>query len=142
KNPILFIDEIHRFSKSQQDSLLQAVEKGWVTLIGATTENPSFEVIPALLSGCQVYVLNSFSKADLEALLKRAIEKDEHISKKNISLKETEALLRLSGGDARKLLNIFELIVNSETSDKITITNEAVLQKVQNNTVRSEERRV
>lgn len=136
KNPILFIDEIHRFSKSQQDSLLQAVEKGWVTLIGATTENPSFEVIPALLSRCQVYILNSFSKTDLEALLKRAIEKDVHISKKNINLKETEALLRLSGGDARKLLNIFELIVNSETADSITITNESVLQKVQNNTVR------
>ncbi|MCX7550724.1 replication-associated recombination protein A [Xanthomarina sp. F2636L] len=136
KNPILFIDEIHRFSKSQQDSLLQAVEKGWVTLIGATTENPSFEVIPALLSRCQVYILNSFSKNDLEALLKRAIEKDEHISKKDVELKETEALLRLSGGDARKLLNIFELIVNSETSDKIVITNESVLQKVQNNTVR------
>src|SRR5690554_4639675 len=136
KNPILFIDEIHRFSKSQQDSLLQAVEKGWVTLIGATTENPSFEVIPALLSRCQVYVLNSFSKADLEALLMRAIEKDEHISQKDIELKETEALLRLSGGDARKLLNIFELIVNSEMSDKITITNESVLQKIQNNTVR------
>lgn len=136
KNPILFIDEIHRFSKSQQDSLLQAVEKGWVTLIGATTENPSFEVIPALLSRCQVYILNSFSKNDLEALLRRAIEKDEQISKKNITLTETDALLRLSGGDARKLLNIFELIVNSETSDKITITNESVLQKVQNNTVR------
>lgn len=136
KNPILFIDEIHRFSKSQQDSLLQAVEKGWVTLIGATTENPSFEVIPALLSRCQVYILNSFSKNDLEALLKRAIEKDESISKKTIKLKETEALLRLSGGDARKLLNIFELIVNSETSDNIIITNESVLQKVQNNTVR------
>ena len=136
KNPILFIDEIHRFSKSQQDSLLGAVEKGWVTLIGATTENPSFEVIPALLSRCQVYILNSFDKNDLEALLKRAIEKDEYISKKKIKLKETEALLRLSGGDARKLLNIFELIVNSEDSDTITITNEAVLQKVQNNTVR------
>ncbi|HAI19696.1 MAG: AAA family ATPase [Xanthomarina sp.] len=136
KNPILFIDEIHRFSKSQQDSLLQAVEKGWVTLIGATTENPSFEVIPALLSRCQVYILNSFSRNDLEALLGRAIEKDEQISKKNITLTETDALLRLSGGDARKLLNIFELIVNSETSDKITITNESVLQKVQNNTVR------
>jgi putative ATPase len=136
KNPILFIDEIHRFSKSQQDSLLQAVEKGWVTLIGATTENPSFEVIPALLSRCQVYVLNSFSKNDLEALLKRAIEKDECLSKKNINLKETEAILRLSGGDARKLLNIFELIVNSETSDEINVTNESVLQKVQNNTVR------
>ncbi|WP_417867020.1 replication-associated recombination protein A [Xanthomarina gelatinilytica] len=136
KNPILFIDEIHRFSKSQQDSLLQAVEKGWVTLIGATTENPSFEVIPALLSRCQVYILNSFSKNDLEALLRRAIEKDEQISKKNITLTETDALLRLSGGDARKLLNIFELIVNSEASDNISITNESVLQKVQNNTVR------
>ena len=136
KNPILFIDEIHRFSKSQQDSLLQAVEKGWVTLIGATTENPSFEVIPALLSRCQVYILNSFDKNDLEALLNRAIEKDDIISKKKIKLKETEALLRLSGGDARKLLNIFELIVNSEESDIIVITNETVLQKVQNNTVR------
>ena len=135
KNPILFIDEIHRFSKSQQDSLLQAVEKGWITLIGATTENPSFEVIPALLSRCQVYILNSFDKNDLEALLKRAIEKDDIISKKNIKLDETEALLRLSGGDARKLLNIFELIVNSFDSEKITITNETVLERVQNNTV-------
>jgi putative ATPase len=136
KNPILFIDEIHRFSKSQQDSLLQAVEKGWVTLIGATTENPSFEVIPALLSRCQVYILNSFDKNDLETLLRRAIEKDDIISKKNIKLDETEALLRLSGGDARKLLNIFELIISSFDSDDITITNEVVLQKVQNNTVR------
>lgn len=136
KNPILFIDEIHRFSKSQQDSLLQAVEKGWITLIGATTENPSFEVIPALLSRCQVYILNSFDKTDLEELLKRAIEKDEIISKKNIKLKETDALLRLSGGDARKLLNIFELIVNSDNSKEIVITNKIVLQKVQNNTVR------
>ena len=136
KNPILFIDEIHRFSKSQQDSLLQAVEKGWVTLIGATTENPSFEVIPALLSRCQVYVLNSFGKEDLELLLKRAIEKDQEISKKKIQLKETDALLRLSGGDARKLLNIFELLITSEAGNKITITNDFVLQKVQNNTVR------
>lgn len=136
KNPILFIDEIHRFSKSQQDSLLQAVEKGWITLIGATTENPSFEVIPALLSRCQVYILNAFDKTDLETLLKRAIENDEQISKKKIKLKETNALLRLSGGDARKLLNIFELIVNSYNTDKITITDEAVLQKIQNNTVR------
>ena len=136
KNPILFIDEIHRFSKSQQDSLLQAVEKGWVTLIGATTENPSFEVIPALLSRCQVYVLNSFGKEDLELLLKRAIEKDQEISKKKIQLKETDALLRLSGGDARKLLNIFELLITSEAANKITITNDFVLQKVQNNTVR------
>jgi len=136
KNPILFIDEIHRFSKSQQDSLLQALEKGWVTLIGATTENPSFEVIPALLSRCQVYILNPFDKKELEVLLRRAIETDEEISKKKITLKETDALLRLSGGDARKLLNIFELIVNSEASEKITITNESVLEKVQNNTVR------
>ena len=136
KNPILFIDEIHRFSKSQQDSLLQAVEKGWVTLIGATTENPSFEVIPALLSRCQVYILNSFDKNDLESLLKRAVEKDDILSKKNIIIDETEALLRLSGGDARKLLNIFELIVNSYDSDEIVITNETVLQKVQSNTVR------
>ena len=136
KNPILFIDEIHRFSKSQQDSLLQAVEKGWVTLIGATTENPSFEVIPALLSRCQVYVLNSFDKTDLEALLKRAILSDDHVSQKKIKLKETEVLLRLSGGDARKLLNIFELIVNSEESKSIVITNDLVLNKVQQNTVR------
>jgi len=136
KNPILFIDEIHRFSKSQQDSLLQAVEKGWVTLIGATTENPSFEVIPALLSRCQVYILKPFDKKDLETLLKRAIEEDEVLSKKIIILKETEALLRLSGGDARKLLNIFELVINSESTEKVNITNELVLTKVQNNTVR------
>ncbi|WP_397362033.1 replication-associated recombination protein A [Olleya sp. R77988] len=136
KNPILFIDEIHRFSKSQQDSLLQAVEKGWVTLIGATTENPSFEVISALLSRCQVYILNAFEKTDLEALLKRAIKKDEYLSKKKIKLKETDALLRLSGGDARKLLNIFELIINSEEKETITITDKLVLDKVQNNTVR------
>ena len=136
KNPILFIDEIHRFSKSQQDSLLEAVEKGWVTLIGATTENPSFEVIAALLSRCQVYILNSFSKDDLEALLKRAMTEDELLSKKKIRLKETEALLRLSGGDARKLLNIFELIVTSYDKDKITITNETVLKQVQTNTSR------
>ncbi|MFL1011801.1 replication-associated recombination protein A [Flavisericum labens] len=136
KNPILFIDEIHRFSKSQQDSLLQAVEKGWITLIGATTENPSFEVISALLSRCQVYILNAFDKTDLETLLNRALEKDELISKKNITLKETGALLKLSGGDARKLLNIFELIVNSFESKKIIITDEAVLKRVQNNTVR------
>ncbi|WP_339917004.1 replication-associated recombination protein A [Yeosuana marina] len=136
KNPILFIDEIHRFSKSQQDSLLQAVEKGWITLIGATTENPSFEVIPALLSRCQVYILNAFSKSDLETLLKRAIEQDDTISKKNIKLQETNALIRLSGGDARKLLNIFELIVNADSSNEIIITDEIVLKKVQNNTVR------
>ena len=135
KNPILFIDEIHRFSKSQQDSLLQAVEKGWVTLIGATTENPSFEVISALLSRCQVYTLKPFDTSDLEALLKRAIETDEILSKKNIKLLETDALLRLSGGDARKLLNIFELIVNSDSATNVTITNQLVLDKVQNNTV-------
>jgi len=134
KNPILFIDEIHRFSKSQQDSLLGAVEKGWVTLIGATTENPSFEVIPALLSRCQVYILNSFNKSDLEALLDRAIKTDSIISSKKIDLKETEALLRISGGDARKLLNIFELVVNSE-NEPIVITNDMVLSKVQSNTV-------
>jgi len=135
KNPILFIDEIHRFSKSQQDSLLGAVEKGWVTLIGATTENPSFEVIPALLSRCQVYVLNPFGKEDLIQLLERALEKDSHLKSKNIILKETEALLRLSGGDGRKLLNIFELIINSEDSDTVEITDELVLQKIQKNTV-------
>ena len=135
KNPILFIDEIHRFSKSQQDSLLGAVEKGWVTLIGATTENPSFEVIPALLSRCQVYVLKPFSKEDLLALLQRAQKKDPVIKQKEIRLKETEALLRLSGGDARKLLNMFELIVTSEESEIVEITNSMVLQKVQQNTV-------
>ncbi len=136
KNPILFIDEIHRFSKSQQDSLLQAVEKGWITLIGATTENPSFEVIPALLSRCQVYILNAFSKTDLEQLLERALTQDSILSKKNIVLKETNALLRLSGGDARKLLNIFELIINSSVEEHLEITDEFVLNKIQNNTVR------
>ena len=135
KNPILFIDEIHRFSKSQQDSLLGAVEKGWVTLIGATTENPSFEVIPALLSRCQVYVLDPFGKEDLIQLLERALKKDTQLKSKNIKFKETEALLRLSGGDGRKLLNIFELIINSEASDTIEITDELVLQKIQKNTV-------
>ena len=135
KNPILFIDEIHRFSKSQQDSLLGAVEKGWVTLIGATTENPSFEVIPALLSRCQVYILNAFGKEDLEVLLARAMKQDDYLKSKKIKLKETEALLRLSGGDGRKLLNIFELVINSEESDAITITDDLVLSKVQKNTV-------
>ncbi len=135
KNPILFIDEIHRFSKSQQDSLLAAVEKGWVTLIGATTENPSFEVIPALLSRCQVYVLNSFNKEDLETLLDRAIQQDDYLKSKKIELKETEALLRLSGGDGRKLLNIFELLITSEAQDDIVITDELVLNKIQKNTV-------
>ncbi|WP_396148648.1 replication-associated recombination protein A [Flavobacterium sp.] len=139
KNPILFIDEIHRFSKSQQDSLLAAVEKGWITLIGATTENPSFEVIPALLSRCQVYVLNAFTKEDLENILHRAIVVDDYLKTKNISLIETEALLRLSGGDGRKLLNIFELVINatdtSTGSAIIEITNEKVMQLVQKNTV-------
>lgn len=134
KNPILFIDEIHRFSKSQQDSLLGAVEKGWVTLIGATTENPSFEVIPALLSRCQVYILNSFDKNDLIALLNRAIQKDEIFSAKKIKLSETDALLRVSGGDARKLLNIFELLVSAE--ETVEITNDYVLEKIQQNTTR------
>ncbi|CAL2091092.1 replication-associated recombination protein A [Tenacibaculum sp. 190524A02b] len=134
KNPILFIDEIHRFSKSQQDSLLGAVEKGWVTLVGATTENPSFEVIPALLSRCQVYILNSFDKNDLISLIHRAMEKDEIIASKKITLKETDALLQVSGGDARKLLNIFELLVIAD--DEIEITNELVLKKIQKNTVK------
>jgi putative ATPase len=136
KNPILFIDEIHRFSKSQQDSLLGAVEKGWITLIGATTENPSFEVIPALLSRCQVYILNSFSKDDLLELLHRAIKNDEIISRKKIKLKETEVLLRLSGGDARKLLNIFELLIVSSENKSITITNKYVRDRVQKNMAR------
>lgn len=135
KSPILFIDEIHRFSKSQQDSLLAAVEKGWITLIGATTENPSFEVIPALLSRCQVYILNAFSKEDLELLLERAIKQDTHLQSKTIVLQETEALLRLSGGDGRKLLNIFELVVNASEGDQLIITNEKVMQLVQKNTV-------
>jgi len=135
KNPILFIDEIHRFSKSQQDSLLAAVEKGWITLIGATTENPSFEVIPALLSRCQVYILNAFSKDDLESLLQRAMKTDTDLASKNIVLKETEALLRLSGGDGRKLLNIFELVVNASADNEIIITNDRVFELVQQNTV-------
>ena len=135
KNPILFIDEIHRFSKSQQDSLLAAVEKGWITLIGATTENPSFEVIPALLSRCQVYVLNAFTKKDLESLLARAMKTDTYLSTKNIKLNETEALLRLSGGDGRKLLNIFELVVNASKEDDVIITNDRVFALVQQNTV-------
>ncbi len=135
KNPILFIDEIHRFSKSQQDSLLAAVEKGWITLIGATTENPSFEVIPALLSRCQVYILNPFSKDDLLSLLDRAMKEDKIMASKKVKLKETEALLRLSGGDGRKLLNIFELVVNASSEEKILITNEKVMQLVQKSTV-------
>ncbi|MFD0932728.1 replication-associated recombination protein A [Psychroflexus salinarum] len=136
KNPILFIDEIHRFSKSQQDSLLGAVEKGWITLIGATTENPSFEVIPALLSRCQVYVLNEFSKEDLVQLLQRALKKDEYLSKKQIELKETTSLLRLSGGDARKLLNMFELVINSVDEEPIIITDQLVENKIQQKTAR------
>ena len=135
KNPILFIDEIHRFSKSQQDSLLGAVEKGWVTLIGATTENPSFEVIPALLSRCQVYTLNAFGKKDLLALLERAMLKDDVISKKNITLKETDLLLQYSGGDARKLLNIFELLINS-VKEPVIVTNDLVQENIQENLVR------
>lgn len=135
KNPILFIDEIHRFSKSQQDSLLGAVEKGWITLIGATTENPSFEVIPALLSRCQIYVLEAFDKNDLEALLHRALKEDKVLASKNIHLEETEALIRLSGGDARKLLNILELVVMSEEDENIVISNDMVMKKAQKNTV-------
>ena len=136
QNAIVFIDEIHRFNKTQQDSLLQAVEKGWITLIGATTENPSFEVIPALLSRCQVYVLNAFERKDLELLLHNAIANDELLKKREIVLKETEALLRLSGGDGRKLLNTFELIVNATPiGEPVVITNDSVLHLVQKNTV-------
>lgn len=136
QNPIVFIDEIHRFNKTQQDSLLQAVEKGWITLIGATTENPSFEVIPALLSRCQVYILNAFERKDLEQLLQNAIAKDSVLKAKNIQLKETEALLKLSGGDGRKLLNTFELIVNATPEGQsVVITNDSVLHLVQKNTV-------
>ena len=136
QNPIVFIDEIHRFNKTQQDSLLQAVEKGWITLIGATTENPSFEVIPALLSRCQVYILNAFERKDLEQLLQNAIAKDSVLKTKDIQLKETEALLKLSGGDGRKLLNTFELIVNATPEGQsVVITNDSVLHLVQNNTV-------
>lgn len=132
-SPILFIDEIHRFSKSQQDSLLGAVEKGIVTLIGATTENPSFEVIRPLLSRCQLYVLKPLGKDDLQGLLERAIHNDFILKEKNITLKETGAMLRYSGGDARKLLNILELIVNSFSSDEIIITDEVVERELQQN---------
>ena len=136
QNPIVFIDEIHRFNKTQQDSLLQAVEKGWITLIGATTENPSFEVIPALLSRCQVYILNAFERKYLEQLLQNAISKDSVLKTKDIQLKETEALLKLSGGDGRKLLNTFELIVNATPEGQsVVITNDSVLHLVQKNTV-------
>lgn len=131
--PVLFIDEIHRFNKSQQDSLLSAVEKGTITLIGATTENPSFEVIPALLSRCQVYVLKSLEEEDLLSLIQHAIKDDLVLSQKQIELKEHEALIRLSGGDARKLLNALEISVNSTQEKKIVITNELVLKIVQQN---------
>ncbi len=136
KNPILFIDEIHRFSKSQQDSLLGAVEKGWVTLIGATTENPSFEVIPALLSRCQVYILNALEKTDLLALLDRALREDSWLKTKSVTLAETDMLLRLSGGDGRKLLNIFELVVAATPGDDVQITDTLVSQLVQENPLR------
>ena len=132
-SPILFIDEIHRFSKSQQDSLLGAVEKGIVTLIGATTENPSFEVIRPLLSRCQRYVLKSLEKDDLLKLLDRAIHEDVILKEKHIELKETGALLRFSGGDARKLLNILELTVEAEVEDEIVITDEIVVNRLQQN---------
>ncbi len=132
-SPILFIDEIHRFSKSQQDSLLGAVEKGTVTLIGATTENPSFEVIRPLLSRCQLYVLKSLDKEDLMELLNRAVAKDVELSKRNITLAETDALMRFSGGDARKLLNILELVVEADDSEKVLITNEVVEDRLQQN---------
>jgi putative ATPase len=131
--PILFIDEIHRFNKSQQDSLLGAVEKGWITLIGATTENPSFEVVPALLSRCQVYILNPLEKSDLEELLQRAIETDELLKNKKIKLKETDALIRYSGGDARKLLNGLELVVNSFSDQPIVLNNENISKHIQQN---------
>ena len=131
--PILFIDEIHRFSKSQQDSLLGAVERGLVTLIGATTENPSFEVISALLSRCQVYILKNLDEEDLRSLLRKALKDDEYLSKKKVEIKEFEALLRLSGGDARKLLNVLELVVNAVNKSDIAITNEVVLKNVQQN---------
>lgn len=135
KNPILFIDEIHRFSKSQQDSLLAAVEKGWVTLIGATTENPSFEVNPALLSRCQVYVLKDFGAEDLHQLIHRAIKEDVLLKDKKITISETEALFRLSGGDGRKLLNNFELLVQQAQSATVEITDDFVIKSLQKNTV-------
>lgn len=131
-SPILFIDEIHRFSKSQQDSLLGAVERGIVTLIGATTENPSFEVIRPLLSRCQLYVLKPLDKDDLLELLHRAITKDVELSRRHIELKETDAILRYSGGDARKLLNILELVVEAEGGD-VVITDEMVVNRLQQN---------
>lgn len=130
--PILFIDEIHRFSKSQQDSLLGAVEHGTVTLIGATTENPSFEVIRPLLSRCQVYTLQPLDKDDLLLLLRNTLEKDVVLSKKKVDIKETNALLGLSGGDARRLLNVLELVVESQ-GDEVTITDDQVMKCVQQN---------
>ncbi len=136
-NPVLFIDEIHRFSKSQQDSLLGAVEKGIVTLIGATTENPSFEVIPALLSRCQVYVLKELEKNDLMQLIKIALEKDEILKEKKINIKEYDAMLQLSGGDARKLLNILELVAEfTSDTEGVDIDNDTVINIVQQNIVR------
>lgn len=132
-NPILFIDEIHRFSKSQQDSLLGAVEQGIVTLIGATTENPSFEVIRPLLSRCQVYVLKSLTKSDLLALLHQALERDDYLKSRHVKLKDTTALLRYSGGDARKLLNILELVVEADAGDNVVITDEVVARCLQQN---------
>lgn len=132
-SPILFIDEIHRFSKSQQDSLLGAVEKGIVTLIGATTENPSFEIIRPLLSRCQVYVLKSLDKADLLELLHRAVTRDTILKERNIELKETDNLLRYSGGDARKLLNIIDLVTETPTDGSIVITDKMVAERLQQN---------
>jgi putative ATPase len=134
KRTVLFIDEIHRFSKSQQDALLGAVEKGWVTLIGATTENPSFEVIPALRSRCQLYILEPLTKKHLISILNQAISKDEQFQQKSIVLKETDALLRYSGGDARRLLNLFELCVHASRADKVIIENTFVAQIAQQNT--------
>ena len=135
KGPLLFIDEIHRFSKSQQDSLLGAVEKGYVTLIGATTENPSFEVIKALLSRCQIYTLKPLETEDLQLLLNRAIDEDDILKQKKINLIEDQALLKLSGGDARKMLSLLELVVMSQEGDEVNITDEIVLQKAQTKTV-------
>lgn len=132
-SPILFIDEIHRFSKSQQDSLLAAVEKGVVTLIGATTENPSFEVISPLLSRCRVYVLKSLDKEDLLELAETAVKQDYYLKQKEFDFKQTQAMLQYSGGDARKLLNLIELLYNTESSDKVEVTNDAVVSVVQEN---------
>lgn len=132
-NPILFIDEIHRFSKSQQDSLLGAVEQGVVTLIGATTENPSFEVISPLLSRCQVYVLKHLEKEDLLKIVEMALTKDAYLKTRKVELKESEALLRFSGGDARKLLNVLELVINANENEETLITNDLVIDRLQNN---------